>query len=139
MAVKKTSKRATATDTHIGQRIRSRRLMLKMSQMELADVLGLTFQQVQKYEKGVNRVGGSRLQQLSAALKVPVMFFFEGAPPPSIGRTNGHTEQTSSNEVNAFLATKDGLAICTAFTKIDRRTRTLVRDLIERIAEQGDR
>src|SRR5260370_32842470 len=67
-------------DKHVGSRLRMRRLMLDMSQAEVADALGLTFQQVQKYEKGSNRVSASRLQHLSQILQVPVPFFFEGAP-----------------------------------------------------------
>jgi transcriptional regulator with XRE-family HTH domain len=68
------------TDKHVGSRLRMRRLMLDMSQSKLADALGLTFQQVQKYEKGANRIGASRLQHISQILQVPVPFFFEGAP-----------------------------------------------------------
>src|SRR4026209_2157183 len=67
-------------DKHVGSRVRMRRMMLAMSQEKLGDALGLTFQQVQKYEKGTNRIGASRLQQISNILKVPVSFFFEGAP-----------------------------------------------------------
>ena len=68
------------TDKHVGSRVRMRRMMLSMSQEKLGDALGLTFQQVQKYEKGTNRIGASRLQQISHILQVPVSFFFEGAP-----------------------------------------------------------
>src|SRR6201746_2552328 len=68
------------TDKHVGARVRMRRMMLSMSQEKLGDALGLTFQQVQKYEKGANRIGASRLQQISQILQVPVSFFFEGAP-----------------------------------------------------------
>src|SRR5215468_9813118 len=67
-------------DQHVGSRVRMRRLMLAMSQEKLGDALGLTFQQVQKYEKGTNRIGASRLEQTSHILQVPVAFFFEGAP-----------------------------------------------------------
>ena len=69
-------------DKHVGSRVRMRRMMLGMSQEKLGDALGLTFQQVQKYEKGTNRIGASRLQQISLILQVPVSFFFEGAPAP---------------------------------------------------------
>ena len=68
------------TDKHVGSRVRMRRMMLSMSQEKLGDALDLTFQQVQKYEKGTNRIGASRLQQISQILQVPVSFFFEGAP-----------------------------------------------------------
>jgi transcriptional regulator with XRE-family HTH domain len=67
-------------DKHVGRRVRMRRMMLAMSQGNWA-MVGLTFQQVQKYEKGTNRIGASRLQQISHILQVPVAFFFEGAPP----------------------------------------------------------
>ncbi|MGH6853068.1 MAG: helix-turn-helix domain-containing protein, partial [Methylocella sp.] len=67
-------------DRHVGGRVRMRRVMLGMSQEKLGDALGLTFQQVQKYEKGTNRIGASRLQQISRTLDVPPAFFFEGAP-----------------------------------------------------------
>ena len=70
-------------DKHVGSRVRMRRMMLGMSQEKLGDALGLTFQQVQKYEKGTNRIGASRLQQISLILQVPVAFFFEGAPTPA--------------------------------------------------------
>jgi transcriptional regulator with XRE-family HTH domain len=71
------------TDKHVGSRVRMRRMMLSMSQQKLADGLGLTFQQVQKYERGANRIGASRLQQISHLLQVPIAFFFEGAPNAS--------------------------------------------------------
>ena len=67
-------------DRHVGARLRMRRMMLPMSQEKLGGALGLTFQQIQKYEKGTNRIGASRLQQISQILQVPVSFFFEGAP-----------------------------------------------------------
>jgi transcriptional regulator with XRE-family HTH domain len=80
------------TDKHVGQRVRMRRQMLGMSQTKLGDSLGLTFQQVQKYEKGKNRVGASRLQHISKLLQVPVEFFFEGAPHARVG----HHAQTDA-------------------------------------------
>src|SRR2546429_9554774 len=79
-------------DKHVGSRVRMRRMMLSMSQEKLGDALGLTFQQVQKYEKGTNRIGASRLQQISLILQVPVSFFFEGAPSPP-GRPGGALPQ----------------------------------------------
>src|ERR1700680_2298696 len=84
------------TDKYVGARIRMRRLMLGMSQTALAQGLGLTFQQIQKYEKGVNRIGASRLQQIAHILRVPVEFFFEGAPGVAGGKTERppHTAPT---------------------------------------------
>ena len=95
-------------DKHVGSRVRMRRMMLSMSQEKLGDALGLTFQQVQKYEKGTNRIGASRLQQISNILQVPVSFFFEGAPNMP-GHSGGMSEAPSPAYVSDFLATSDGL------------------------------
>lgn len=70
---------ANSVDWHVGSRLRLRRLELGMSQEKLADALGITFQQVQKYERGTNRIGASRLHQIALALQVPITYFFEGA------------------------------------------------------------
>src|ERR1700752_2595536 len=99
-------------DKHVGSRVRMRRMMLGMSQEKLGDALGLTFQQVQKYEKGTNRIGASRLQQISHILQVPVSFFFEGAPSVQpAGRHEVMAEAPSPAYVSDFLATSDGLAL----------------------------
>src|SRR5215472_16185854 len=90
-------------DKHVGSRVRMRRMMLSMSQEKLGDALGLTFQQVQKYEKGTNRIGASRLQQISHILQVPVSFFFEGAPAAA-GRPIGIGDAPSPAYVSDFLA-----------------------------------
>jgi transcriptional regulator with XRE-family HTH domain len=87
------------TDKHVGQRVRMRRLMLGMSQTKLGEALGLTFQQVQKYEKGKNRVGASRLQHISELLQVPVAFFFEGAPHARV-RHDAQTDAPSPQYVH---------------------------------------
>ena len=83
-------------DKHVGSRVRMRRMMLGMSQEKLGDALGLTFQQVQKYEKGTNRIGASRLQQISLILQVPVAFFFEGCAAAS-GQAYGLSEAPRPN------------------------------------------
>ena len=88
---------SNAVDKHVGARVRMRRLMLEMSQTALGDALDLTFQQVQKYEKGTNRIGASRLQHISRILQVPVSFFFDGAPPPpgaSVGKARRRRRAT---------------------------------------------
>src|ERR1700744_3886927 len=105
-------------DKHVGSRVRMRRMMLSMSQEKLGDALGLTFQQVQKYEKGTNRIGASRLQQISHILQVPVAFFFEGAPNIGGPAREGTSEAPSPAYVSDFLATSDGLALTKAFTRI---------------------
>src|SRR5258705_5947562 len=89
------------TDKHVGSRVRMRRMMLAMSQEKLGDALGLTFQQVQKYEKGTNRIGASRLQHLSGILQVPVEFFFEDAPNINPSK-NGMKEVLSTAYVSEF-------------------------------------
>jgi transcriptional regulator with XRE-family HTH domain len=123
-------------DKHVGSRVRMRRMMLGMSQEKLGNNLGLTFQQVQKYEKGTNRIGASRLQQISNILQVPVSFFFEGAPAVSApARTDGMSEAPSPAYVSDFLATSDGLALTKAFMRIsDSKLRRRIVDLVEQIA-----
>ena len=81
-------KKPNPIDIHVSSRIRLRRTMLGMSQEKLGEALGITFQQVQKYEKGTNRVGASRLQNISTTLNVPVSFFFEDAPEQGAGTKN---------------------------------------------------
>jgi len=122
-------------DRHVGSRVRMRRMMLSMSQEKLGDALGLTFQQVQKYEKGANRIGASRLQQISQILQVPVSFFFEGAPSQRTDRIEGFGEAPSPAYVSDFLATSDGLALTKAFVRIkDAKLRRRIVDLVEQIA-----
>jgi transcriptional regulator with XRE-family HTH domain len=129
------------TDKHVGSRVRMRRMMLSMSQEKLGDALGLTFQQVQKYEKGTNRIGASRLQQISHILQVPVAFFFEGAPSVSPGvRVEGMGEAPSPAYVSDFLATSDGLALTKAFMRIgDSKLKRRIVDLVEQIASSEKR
>ncbi len=119
-------------DKHVGSRVRMRRMMLSMSQEKLGDSLGLTFQQVQKYEKGTNRIGTSRLQQISLILQVPVSFFFEGAPGPS---ADGFGEAASPAYITDFLASNDGFALVKAFMRVENAK--LRRRLIELIEEMG--
>jgi transcriptional regulator with XRE-family HTH domain len=125
-------------DRHVGSRVRMRRMMLSMSQEKLGDALGLTFQQVQKYEKGTNRIGASRLQQISLVLQVPVAFFFEGAPILN-PQQNGLEEAPSPAYVADFLATSDGLALTKAFMRIKQpRLRRRIVDLVEEVAGGQD-
>jgi transcriptional regulator with XRE-family HTH domain len=124
-------------DKHVGSRVRMRRMMLGMSQEKLGDALGLTFQQVQKYEKGTNRIGASRLQQISQILQVPVSFFFEGAPHDGTPTEGGLSEAPSPAYVSDFLATSDGLALTKAFVQIkDSKLRRRIVDLVEAIIEK---
>ncbi len=120
------------TDVHVGARVRMRRLMLKLSQTDLAEQLGLTFQQVQKYEKGANRIGASRLQQISSILQVPVSFFFEDQP--GVKRTDGRP--TLPPFADTFLASNEGIALMRAYMKIkSSRVRRAVVHLVEGIVD----
>jgi len=120
-------------------RLRMRRLMLDMSQTDIANALGLTFQQVQKYEKGNNRIGASRLQHISQILQVPVPFFFEGAPdafglPPADREA---AEAPSPSYVTDFFATSDGLSLMKAFMRIgDPKLRRSIVRLVQEITPE---
>jgi transcriptional regulator with XRE-family HTH domain len=125
------------TDKHVGQRVRMRRLMLGLSQTDLADTLGLTFQQVQKYEKGTNRISASRLQRISEILQVPVEFFFEGAPHAR--EEHVQADAPFPQHVSDYLATTDGLRLTKAFMQIPNATlRRSIVNLIEQIADSED-
>src|SRR5579872_5918956 len=121
-------------DKHVGSRVRMRRMMLSMSQEKLGNSLGLTFQQVQKYEKGTNRIGASRLQQISHILQVPVEFFFKGAPHLA-GTSRADGDAPSPAYVSDFLASSDGLALTKAFMRIsDAKLRRRIVELVRQIA-----
>jgi transcriptional regulator with XRE-family HTH domain len=132
-----TKKSPNPIDKHVGSRVRMRRMMVSMSQEKLGEKLGITFQQIQKYEKGTNRIGASRLQQIANVLGVQVGFFFEGAPVPD-GSAKGFSESASPAYVSDFLATSDGLALTKAFMKVtDAKVRRRIVDLVEAmVAEQ---
>ncbi|HXY57242.1 MAG TPA: helix-turn-helix transcriptional regulator [Methylocystis sp.] len=124
-------------DRHVGSRVRMQRVLMKMSQEKLGEALGLTFQQVQKYEKGTNRIGASRLQQISKTLNVPPSFFFEGAPSSGApADRQGFAEEGGSSQfVVDFLATAEGLHLNRAFAKIhDTKVRKRIIDLVVAIA-----
>jgi transcriptional regulator with XRE-family HTH domain len=126
-------------DKHVGSRVRMQRVLMKMSQEKLGEALGLTFQQVQKYEKGTNRIGASRLQQISKTLNVPPSFFFDGAPTPAGETQSGFCEDTTSQYVVDFLSTAEGLALNRAFSRIkDPKVRKRVVDLVSTLAESAE-
>jgi transcriptional regulator with XRE-family HTH domain len=123
-------------DKHVGSRVRMRRKMLAMSQGKLGKALGLTFQQVQKYEKGANRIGGSRLQQISQILQVPVAFFFEDAPGAS-AISKSDESALSLAHVDDFVSSSDGLRLIAAFTRIKSTTlRRRITSLVQEMAGQ---
>ncbi|MCZ4090519.1 MULTISPECIES: helix-turn-helix domain-containing protein [Sinorhizobium] len=130
-------KKPNPIDIHVGSRIRLRRTMLGMSQEKLGEALGITFQQIQKYEKGTNRVGASRLQNISSILNVPVSFFFEDAPGE--GAASGMAEASSSNYVVDFLSSSEGLQLNRAFVKIsDPKVRRKLVDLVKALAAEAE-
>jgi len=119
------------TDKHVGSRVRMRRMLLSMSQEKLGDALDLTFQQVQKYEKGTNRIGASRLHHIADILQVPVAFFFEDTP----GQSKTKNDAPSPAYVSDFLATTDGLALTKAFMQIKgAKLRRNIVNLVKEIA-----
>ena len=121
-------------DRHVGSRVRMRRIMLGLSQEKLGDALGLTFQQVQKYEKGTNRIGASRLQQIAHILQVPVAFFFEDAPREH-ERLDQLRDAPSANSLSEFLASSEGLSLTRAFMRIQEpKLRRRIVDLVAAIA-----
>ena len=124
-------------DLHVGGRVRMRRKMLGLSQERLAEALGLTFQQVQKYERGANRVSASKLYEIARFLSALVSFFFDGLADPAEGETaDGASEQL----VNDFLMTSEGLELASSFPKIQRvRVRRRILELVRTLAgdEEG--
>jgi transcriptional regulator with XRE-family HTH domain len=112
-----TKKAPNFIDKHVGSRVRMRRKMLAMSQGKLGAALGLTFQQVQKYENGTNRMGASRLQQMSDILQVPIEFFFEGALNAS--EPHGSGSALSVAQTDDFVSDSNGLRLIGAFMRID--------------------
>jgi transcriptional regulator with XRE-family HTH domain len=129
-------KQANPIDIQVGNRVRIRRMLIGMSQEKLGDLLGLTFQQVQKYEKGVNRIGAGRLFEVSRILNVPVDFFYEGANTAS---PPGMSEPESAPPVMEFMSSGEGLQLSLAFMKIkDAKVRKRVLDLVKSLAEDED-
>jgi transcriptional regulator with XRE-family HTH domain len=125
------------TDKHVGARVRMRRIMLAMSQEKLGAALGLTFQQVQKYERGANRIGASRLQQFSQILQVPVAFFFEGLPTLAPHDSSGSA--LSEAQIDDFISDSDGLRLIGALMRIDNAAlRRRIVMLVQEIAGDDD-
>jgi transcriptional regulator with XRE-family HTH domain len=112
----------TAVDTHVGLKIRVRRNLLGMTQTKLADSVGISFQQIQKYEKGSNRVGAGRMQQFSEALGVPPSYFFEGAPIVGKKMPKPNEGELSEHAIVSFLGTREGAALVRGFLAIKRKS-----------------
>jgi transcriptional regulator with XRE-family HTH domain len=125
-------------DAHVGARVRLRRMLIGMSQEKLGEMLGVTFQQVQKYEKGANRIGASRLFEVSQILDVPVQFFFDdlpGAGERPVARPHGTSDNDGEPFIMDFVARPEGMALNQAFTKIKgSKVRRHILDLVKAIA-----
>jgi len=131
-------KGVNATDEYVGRQVRMRRLMLEITQQKLAGLLGISFQQLQKYESGANRVSASRLQQLCHMLEVPISFFFEGAPGGE-GRIARRAVAPVAAYVSDFLADADGLKLVRVFTQIgDPKLRRSLVHFVEELAGADD-
>ena len=126
------TKAPNPVDKYVGSRVRMRRIMLGMSQEKLGDALGLTFQQVQKYEKGTNRIGASRLHHIAHILQVPIPFLFEGVP----AQQKLAAEGPSFDYVSDFAASSEALALTKAFSRLNRDLKRRVVSLVEEIADR---
>lgn len=135
---KNQTRKPNPIDIHVGGRIRLRRMMSGLSQERLGEHMGLTFQQIQKYEKGANRVGASRLFQLAQVLEVPVSYFFDDLESDEAsGLASGFAESKSQDFVLEFLNSREGLELNRAFVKIqDPKVRRKVVDLIRSLSEE---
>jgi len=136
-AEERSSRRPNPIDAHVGTRVRLRRMLLGMSQEKLGEHLGLTFQQVQKYEKGVNRIGASRLFDLARVLGVPVQFFYDELPAANVQALAavGFGERPADSYVVEFLASREGLELNKAFVGIsDARVRRAIVELVRALS-----
>lgn len=120
-------------DKHVGARVRMRRMMVGLSQEKLGDKLGITFQQIQKYEKGTNRISASKLQQIATILGTPIQFFFAGAP--TLDATQATQEVAGMSQVLAFESSQGGLAIMAAYNRApDEAIKRSIVSVVEKIS-----
>lgn len=123
-------------DIHVGSRVRLRRLLLGLSQEKLGDELGVTFQQVQKYERGANRIGASRLYRVAEVLQVPVGFFFEGLDSIAAG---GFAEDDQTPLIDDFINSPEGVALASAFARIrEPSVRRKLLELARTLADESE-
>ena len=131
------SRRANTMDAHVGARVRLRRVCLGMSQEKLGEALGLTFQQVQKYEKGTNRIGASRLYDLAQVLSVAITYFYDEAPTDALlsAPGPGFAERAPEPYMTGFLNSREGIELTRAFQRIgDPKVRRSIIDLCRSLA-----
>jgi transcriptional regulator with XRE-family HTH domain len=134
-------KQPSSIDAHVGSRVRLRRMLIGMSQEKLGELLGLTFQQVQKYEKGANRIGASRLYDISTILNVPVQYFFEDLPQATNSGMNGHGMSEPDREpmVMDFVSSTEGLQLIRSYTKVmDPRVRKRILELVKSLGGEEE-
>lgn len=134
-------RKSNPIDMHVGSRVRLRRMLLGMSQEKLGESLGLTFQQVQKYEKGANRIGASRLFELARILGVSVQYFFEDLTDQTESSLTGKPgfESAGDSHMVEFLNSREGIELNRAFLKIDdAKTRRAILELVRSLADNGD-
>lgn len=134
-------KQPSSIDAHVGSRVRLRRMLIGMSQEKLGELLGLTFQQVQKYEKGANRIGASRLYDISSILSVPVQYFFEDLPATKSQQLNGHGMSEPDREpfVMDFVSSTEGLQLIRSYTKVtDPRVRKRILELVKSLGGEEE-
>lgn len=133
-------RRSGAVDTHVGERVRMRRKLLGVSQDQLADNLGLTFQQVQKYERGANRISASKLFRIAEILNVEVSYFFDGLPDPIEGTGPDGTTIRVQEVMQTFLQTSEGVELAEIFPRIaSGRVRRQILDLVRTMAAEEDK
>lgn len=131
-------KQANPVDAQVGNRVRLRRMLIGMSQEKLGELLGLTFQQVQKYEKGVNRIGAGRLFHIAQILSVPIDYFYEGVVDQLPTSAKGFAEEAAAPPVMEFLSSGEGLQLSLAFMRIkDAKVRKRVLELVKSLAEDA--
>ena len=123
-------------DVHVGQRVKLRRTLMGMTQGKLGESIGLTFQQIQKYEKGVNRIGASRVYEMAQLLSVPVQFFYDGVGGDGAAAPQGFAEGDAPHPVMELVSSPEGVQLCRYFAAIrDPQVKKRVLDLVKSIAE----
>lgn len=126
-------------DVHVGRRVRQRRKSMNITQQQLALQLGLTFQQVQKYERGANRVSASKLYEIAVALRTTISYFFDGLADPSLALTGKKADPAAEKRVNAFLMSHEGLTLAELFPQLrSGKQRRQIVDLVRSMVETQD-
>lgn len=120
-------------DVHVGSRIRVRRQLINMSQERLGELLGITFQQVQKYEKGTNRISASRLFYTAKTLGVPIQFFFEGLP--GLEGEGGMRESSQADDFTSALMSPEGVQLAKVFRDADTHKKKLIVNLARQVVD----